>query len=101
MTTGGYSDVARELTRRFHLDPPMKRQQVHLWNKRRTVNSLGREFPSPVRDAGAMRNRGGKSPAGQTHNRRTRLLFDVDQVASWYQGGVPAGGSNQHIYVTR
>jgi hypothetical protein len=82
--------VARELTRRFQLDPPMKRQQVHLWNKRRTVNSLGRQFPSPVHDAGQDYN-----------NRRPRLLFDFSQVASWYSGGVPAGGSNQHQYVTR
>ena len=90
MTTGGYSDVARELTERFSLDPPMKRQQVHLWNKRRTVNSLGRAFPSPVRDAGQEYN-----------NRRPRLLFDIDQVASWYSGGVHAGGSNQHAPVWR
>ncbi|HEY2638936.1 MAG TPA: hypothetical protein VGI66_03505 [Streptosporangiaceae bacterium] len=90
MTTGGYSDVARELTRRFHLDPPLKRQQVHLWNKRRTVNSLGREFPSPVRDVGQKFN-----------NRRPRLLFDIDQVASWYSGGTHSAGSNQHTPVWR
>lgn len=82
---GGYSDVARELTQRFGLDPPLKRQQVHLWNQRRTVNSLGRAFPSPVADVGPGYN-----------NRRPRLLFDIDQVASWYAGGVPASGHNQH-----
>lgn len=90
MKTGGYSDVARELTRRFSLDPPMKRQQVHLWNKRRTVNSLGRAFPSPVADTGLEYN-----------NRRPRLLFNIDQVASWYAGGVHKTGSNQHSYVSR
>jgi hypothetical protein len=69
MSTGGFAAVAGYLTERFGLEPPLSRQQVYAWNKRRTVNRDGRMFPSPV-------------AAGPE--------FSLDEVDSWYAAGPPA-----------
>lgn len=76
---GGYSDVARHLTRLFRTDDetPVSRQQVEAWNKRRTVNRAGQMFPSPEREV----------PHAAAH--RPRLLFSLARAADWYRGGAP------------
>jgi hypothetical protein len=77
MTTGGYSAVARYLTQRYDVEPPVSRGQVYAWNTRRTENQAGQPFPSPV--------------AERTAALRTtaRLCFDFEDVARWYEAGVP------------
>lgn len=74
---GSYTVVAQELTDRIGIEPPVSRQQVHAWNKRRVKNRQGREFPSPV-------DEDSRAPS-----RRPRLFWDIDQVVLWYRGGVP------------
>ena len=75
---GGYSAVARELSRRFELEPPLDRRWIRTWNTRRTLNRLDQPFPSPVR---------AEKDAKPT---QPRLIFDVDAVAAWFAAGVPA-----------
>lgn len=74
---GGFSEVARVLTERFGLDPPLDRRQVHSWNHRRTLNARGRMFPTPV------------TSDPDAKPRRPRLLFDTGQVIHWFSAGVP------------
>jgi hypothetical protein len=73
---GGYGAIARELTRLTGLN--FSRQQVHIWNKRRTLNAAGQPFPSPVRA-----RRGARPP-------QVRLEFDLGQVLAWMEPGIPA-----------
>jgi hypothetical protein len=73
---GGYGAIARELRKRTGLN--FSRQQVHIWNKRRTLNAIGQPFPSPVRA-----NPGAKPP-------QPRLEFDLYQVLAWMEPGIPA-----------
>lgn len=77
MTEGGYSDVAKALTDRFGLQPPVDRRQVEIWSKRGTRNKAGRHFPDPVHE-----DRNAKP-------RQPRLLFSIEQVIEWYAAGVP------------
>ena len=73
---GGYGAIARELNKLTGLN--FSRQQVHIWNKRRTLNAAGQPFPSPVRA-----NPGAKPP-------QPRLEFDLHQVIAWMEPGIPA-----------
>lgn len=73
---GGYTAVAREITRVYGLDPPLDRRNVYEWNYRRTENRDGRPFPSPAREVAAKRT-------------RPRLLFRISDCLRWYSAGVP------------
>jgi hypothetical protein len=73
---GGFTDVARELSEHYQLDPPMKRQQIERWYRRQTRNADGRAFPQPVE-------------RGPLHQRRPYLKWDYGQVLEWTRPGVP------------
>src|SRR6185312_14594456 len=76
--TGGYSDVAAELTRVYKLERGLDRRRVEVWNSRRTRNADGQMFPSPVKIN------------DQAKPRQPRVLFDLDEVTRWAAPGVPA-----------
>ena len=75
---GGYTDVARAINDRYNPEYPVRRQNVLLWNDRRTLNRNGDAFPSPVREI-----------PGVTGQRKPRLVFRLSQCVEWYGAGVP------------
>jgi hypothetical protein len=73
-----YSELARILTERYHLDPPVRRQQIHAWYSRETKNARGEPFPREVEAV----------PRGK----RDQLRFDPDAVIRWYLAGPDPNG---------
>jgi hypothetical protein len=78
---GGYSAVAAYLTALS--GKRITRQQVYLWNIRRTLNAAGQPPPSPLESSLHARSR------------QPRLLFDLAAFADWYRAGPPAAGVSQ------
>jgi hypothetical protein len=77
MASGGLTDVARALNKRFSLDPPIDRRRVDSWVRRRTLNAAGQLPPSP---AGRIPNAKPRTPS---------LVWDIEAWVRWYGQGVP------------
>lgn len=80
---GSYADIAAYLTREFGLDPPVSRQRVYNWARRKMQNKAGIRFPQPITEL--------DEPPTQP-----RKLFRLSQVSAWYRAGLPTFGSNQY-----
>jgi hypothetical protein len=74
---GSFAATAAFLNDRYSPDPPLKRQHIHNWWKRGTVNKAGQPFPQPVRES----RRGPK----------TVREFALGDVSIWYSAGVNLG----------
>lgn len=81
---GSYADVAAYLTEHFGIEPPVSRQRVYNWARRKMQNKLGRPFPQPITE---LENEPRTQP---------RKLYRFTDVAAWYRPGLPTFGSNQY-----
>lgn len=91
---GGYSAIARELNRRFVIEPPVERRRVHQWHVRGTRNRIGQRPPEGT-ELPLLEGR----PPGHGHQ---RWQFELELWVVWFAAGVP--GPRRHgwrIYPVR
>jgi hypothetical protein len=81
MATGGFSEVARQLSERY--GQPVSRQQVYQWWKRRTLNADGKPFPREAEQGTVPYHKG------------LAKLIDLDEALAWAKPGVPGANGNQ------